>query len=1196
MDLNFFIKKYKIKQIEFSKSVNDNERKYIDEKLLLEKYENRKLPTIFFSINDKFDRDKIKKHRGFALILFEYKQLYINNNKCNKNNNFLNENINNPNYYFLFKNDDNQLSVNRIIDDTNTKIIYIFNKDDNIIDKLIKIVPSIVKLELYIYFIDYDDINISKIVNFTNIFIKKISNIYEINFNEFDIHLSFNKNSYNHFLPILDNINKLYYFKNFNLDKRVLLSMLNYKKNSFDTLLNKPVRKKFNFIVFDQPIINKLNGCINNEIEVMKNLASIHDIYYNDVFINNLINDDSLNIEKLNEQILDRKSRIKIDELYKENIMIFKPTENYDCTFVRCSKEEHKLIFKLIPGKKVFSHNYEKDIWENEIIGFQTDVAAHLAKNKLLKYIPDDGTLNYFNRNMVEPKEVYVRRSFIPKFIKNEKFTMIKELGLVNFIKVCVIGDINKFTNFLFLEKIVEKYNTNHEKKIKLIILTQKDIGTNENILCLNLDKNKYLDFLSNCDLAISTWNNPVITYSNSNKVLDCIAVNIPIIMPHSFFCYDVLGFDYPYFYNISYQKTEIEYLIQKVLLEKNFNYNIDILNYNKKILDNYASFFIINSMKLSTIIEKFNIEQICYSQKIPEYLNNSIKNVSNGNDKNLNTIFFGCDNQIDRLNILNNKSEIKIVIFFDDQINRTKTKCKKNKTFLQNNNTIKSFIFKSLEHIILYDETTNLLTTFNNITKYILYGNGLDNNKESYVDNILIPYIEYNIKQNRNTLKKFACENVDKVCNEISDKINQTDKSILENYNGLFKENIIKKINSYFQNKVTDKKRIINNFQYGHINSMIRIVEDAIANNKEEIIIFEQDIFIHKDCLKFLEDFNNIKKNVPLIYFGVSKNDTKIDNKNYKATNATGTFAFYINKQIYSDFLELLRLYILPSDICLTILQDYYSCYVYPDIIISDLDNSTITHRENIESIYTRYGWNLNNYFTPIINYETLVVMPTYNRGENIEKQIISMLNQTAKNIFMIIDDGSRNKEQFYLLKSKYHNYNNIIFEENEENLHIAKTLNRGIEFFLKNTTLKYFTWISDDNIYYENFLEKLKEGNEYFNYSCFRFRNEILNKEHVVKKVYKEVNDLIYHFEGLGSFMWSRNAIEKIGFYNTEFPGGEDYEYLLRTFIQNDKCKFINITLMTYIRNSDSLYEKIKDNILEIKSNIINSIKPNN
>jgi hypothetical protein len=58
----------------------------------------------------------------------------------------------------------------------------------------------------------------------------------------------------------------------------------------------------------------------------------------------------------------------------------------------------------------------------------------------------------------------------------------------------------------------------------------------------------------------------------------------------------------------------------------------------------------------------------------------------------------------------------------------------------------------------------------------------------------------------------------------------------------------------------------------------------------------------------------------------------------------------------------------------------------------------------------------------------------------------------------------------------------------------------------------------------------------------------------------------------------MWSRKAIEKIGYYNDCMTYLEDFDYLIRTFIllDSDNIKFIDVFNMTYNSNLDTLYIK--------------------
>jgi hypothetical protein len=174
------------------------------------------------------------------------------------------------------------------------------------------------------------------------------------------------------------------------------------------------------------------------------------------------------------------------------------------------------------------------------------------------------------------------------------------------------------------------------------------------------------------------------------------------------------------------------------------------------------------------------------------------------------------------------------------------------------------------------------------------------------------------------------------------------------------------------------------------------------------------------------------------------------------------------------------------------------------------------------------------------------------------------------------VIDDGS-SEEHGEIIKKFINDLNDyrIIYLKNEINMKVVKTLNRGIEIFLKEE-YDFFTWISDDNTYYPSFISNLVVSGKDFIYSGHI--SKLNNKKIKIKKIYKTVNNVLNEFTGLGSFMWSRKAIKKIGYYNECMSFLEDFDYLIRTFmlLHSDNIEFIDVFNMTYNSNLDTLYIK--------------------
>lgn len=219
------------------------------------------------------------------------------------------------------------------------------------------------------------------------------------------------------------------------------------------------------------------------------------------------------------------------------------------------------------------------------------------------------------------------------------------------------------------------------------------------------------------------------------------------------------------------------------------------------------------------------------------------------------------------------------------------------------------------------------------------------------------------------------------------------------------------------------------------------------------------------------------------------------------------------------------------------------------------------------------------------------LIVLPTYNRSHLIKNVINDILKQTDKNWKMIIiNDGSSDIKKYREIMKKIDD-ERIEYIENDMNIKLPASLNVGVKYFLKNN-YEYMTWISDDNVYYSNFIEELVKnlelGND-FVYTKFDYvRPHKSNKIFSTKRIYKSYKDLLKLFSGLGSVGWSRNSIEKIGFFNEELFLVEDFDYYLRTMIKTDNIKYVNVSTMKIILSTSNLTSQYKPKIKKIKNTI--------
>ena len=218
-------------------------------------------------------------------------------------------------------------------------------------------------------------------------------------------------------------------------------------------------------------------------------------------------------------------------------------------------------------------------------------------------------------------------------------------------------------------------------------------------------------------------------------------------------------------------------------------------------------------------------------------------------------------------------------------------------------------------------------------------------------------------------------------------------------------------------------------------------------------------------------------------------------------------------------------------------------------------------------------------------------IVLPTYNGYKYIRQSIDSCLNQTYKNIeLIIVDDGSTDKTSEIIKSFKD---NRIKYIKHEKNKGLPYALNTGFA----NAIGEYLSWTSDDNFYNEKAIEKmlifLNKSNvdlvytDYFNYLT-----------EVDKKILVKLPDKLDLKKGnlVGPcFLYTRRVYENIGNYNAKYVLVEDYEYWIRVFKKKYSLAHYPFPLYIYRCHSNALtntsyWEVILfDNILKYQNNFI-------
>lgn len=172
-------------------------------------------------------------------------------------------------------------------------------------------------------------------------------------------------------------------------------------------------------------------------------------------------------------------------------------------------------------------------------------------------------------------------------------------------------------------------------------------------------------------------------------------------------------------------------------------------------------------------------------------------------------------------------------------------------------------------------------------------------------------------------------------------------------------------------------------------------------------------------------------------------------------------------------------------------------------------------------------------------------IILPTYNGSKFIRKSIDSCLNQTYKNIELIVVDDGSTDNTIEIVNS--YDDDRILLIKHETNKNLPNSLNTGF----KHATGNYLTWTSDDNYYatdaIENMLVFLQDRKCEFVYcDYYRFNEDDTSNLYLVKTPDAlDLNDCNY----VGAcFLYTQKVKDSIGDYDPEVRLAEDYDYWVR------------------------------------------------
>jgi len=198
----------------------------------------------------------------------------------------------------------------------------------------------------------------------------------------------------------------------------------------------------------------------------------------------------------------------------------------------------------------------------------------------------------------------------------------------------------------------------------------------------------------------------------------------------------------------------------------------------------------------------------------------------------------------------------------------------------------------------------------------------------------------------------------------------------------------------------------------------------------------------------------------------------------------------------------------------------------------------------------------------------EISVVITTYNRPERIKDAIETVLNQTFKDIEIIVVDGANSRKNRLAVrrvkyngnKLKYKNIKYVRVEPEAVNYISYKGIQHSRNVGCKVAKGKYIAMLDDDDKWEKN---KLEEQYNIFKYGvCGWAKDEIglvlcatkinMGDKIVVDRTKRTPNyeDLLqsYNLSSTSTYLIRRDILEEVGFWNEKLRGMHEYDIALK------------------------------------------------
>lgn len=196
--------------------------------------------------------------------------------------------------------------------------------------------------------------------------------------------------------------------------------------------------------------------------------------------------------------------------------------------------------------------------------------------------------------------------------------------------------------------------------------------------------------------------------------------------------------------------------------------------------------------------------------------------------------------------------------------------------------------------------------------------------------------------------------------------------------------------------------------------------------------------------------------------------------------------------------------------------------------------------------------------------------IIPTYKRSETLIRAVNSVLNQTYKNIeVIVVDDNNPNDENSLIVQERLANISDSRLRYIQQKEHINGAVARNVG--IKAANGEFIAFLDDDdewiNYKLEKQIKKLNENPDYGGISCLYtfYKNNIpyrkcepYNDENLHRKV---LNRTVSIFTS--SVVLRKTCLDESGYFNESLKRHQDLQLLL-DFLYNNKILVLNEYLL--------------------------------